>query len=589
MGLPSRLHQATSWVPEKALVLRVLVTLAALLAGGLSLFTNPPRVPFDSDLKSDFAVILPVSGMRLPDGIKSGDQINYAAQTEATLAVLLAPYVPAGVEHSLVLTRNGKSRVVQFHVGSATSVGLFLSLINAFSVLAILLLGLVTLWRGTDWSAWGLSVFALSILIGSAIGQTSLPPYWNIAAYFTQIMLTGPMPFYGLYLTSNALIGRPVTPRHARNWLYALILMVMIVTELAPMAMILVARYRDLILPLNVIGGCLAVCMLAVPILVLAAGFVTADATRKMRIKWVLAGTSLLIPLLLFSFLHLSALDQATGTILLVATARSTLTALIFAIYSFAVLSTRLVEVRVVINRAVVFTTLMTLVVGFLGVTESLIERSAIGGSASLALEVAVPLGLGALFHQAQQKIEALVDRVFFRREHQSRATLREFVRDAGYVESAELLVERMVTAFARHACGAGAAVYEQRGRRFERLASLEVWPDSIDADDAALVRLRATLTPLDLHALGSELGADGVALPLALRGRLFGVLVCGPRAAGRYAQTEILELGQAARDVGASLFALRARLNEGLIERLAQGKIELDEAVVEARQLIRI
>jgi hypothetical protein len=117
----------------------------------------------------------------------------------------------------------------------------------------------------------------------------------------------------------------------------------------------------------------------------------------------------------------------------------------------------------------------------------------------------------------------------------------------------------------------------------------LATWPGLIDPDDPALVRLRATLTPLDLHESESAFGSNGLALPLALRGRIFGVLVCGPRPAGRYAQAETSELGQAAHDVGASLFALRARANEVLIERLAQGQLHADRAVSEARRLAGI
>jgi hypothetical protein len=111
-------------------------------------------------------------------------------------------------------------------------------------------------------------------------------------------------------------------------------------------------------------------------------------------------------------------------------------------------------------------------------------------------------------------------------------------------------------------------------------------WPHQLGVDDPALVRLRATLTPLDLHESESLLGAEGLALPLALRGRMFGVLVCAPRAAGRYAQAEAGALAQSAHDVGASLFALRARANELLIERIAQGQLQADYAVNEARRL---
>jgi hypothetical protein len=99
-------------------------------------------------------------------------------------------------------------------------------------------------------------------------------------------------------------------------------------------------------------------------------------------------------------------------------------------------------------------------------------------------------------------------------------------------------------------------------------------------------VRLRATRAPLDLHGLNSNLDTDGMALPLALRGRLFGVIACRPRTAGKYAQSEMDELGRAAHDTGAALFALRARANETLIEQLATNRITPQQAITEARSL---
>jgi hypothetical protein len=331
--------------------------------------------------------------------------------------------------------------------------------------------------------------------------------------------------------------------------------------------------------------------MLAIPLLVLATGYVAAGAEQKLRIRWVLTGTAMLVPLLMTSFvdqLHLLARVDMQHLLTVV---RALLTAAIFSFYAYAVLSQRLVEVRIVINRALVFGALMMMVVGAMGAAESLIERTALGTRESMALELAVPLALGIVFHRLHRWIEAAVDHLIFRSEHASRRALRDFVRDAGFIENADTLVTRLVSAFARHAGGRGAALFEWRGGGMECLAQegLATWPGLIDPDDPALVRLRATLTPLDLHESESAFGSNGLALPLALRGRIFGVLVCGPRPAGRYAQAETSELGQAAHDVGASLFALRARANEVLIERLAQGQLHADRAVSEARRLAGI
>ena len=208
----------------------------------------------------------------------------------------------------------------------------------------------------------------------------------------------------------------------------------------------------------------------------------------------------------------------------------------------------------------------------------------------SSAIEIGVPLALGVLFHHLHRRVAALVDRLFFRREHHARAELGAFVRDAGYIESPQVLVQRAVATFGRCAGGLGAALYEARAWKWLRSGRDEAgaaYPAAIDEDDPALVRLRATLTALDLHGLDSRLGAEGLALPLALRGQLFGVLLCGPPSAGRHAQADIDRLAQAAHEVGAALFALRARANEALVESLANGRMDLDQAAAQARQLL--
>ena len=76
-------------------------------------------------------------------------------------------------------------------------------------------------------------------------------------------------------------------------------------------------------------------------------------------------------------------------------------------------------------------------------------------------------------------------------------------------------------------------------------------------------VKLRAHDSELDLHDAPSGLGGDGYAFPLRARGHLLGVLVVGPRPGEHYATEERELMAHVAHAVGASLFALRARVTE--------------------------
>ncbi len=586
---PAAAHAAPTWLgfTFRGLIIRLLVTIVTITAAIVPFAMPNRQLPFHFDPKSTYGIVTPRASTPMPIGLEPGTHVAFADQTLATRAVLLAPEVPGGRAYPLVIHHAGKPQTILVRTIRQPSDGPILFAIDLFTILAIVVLGLAALWRGRDWSAWGLAAFSLSVLIGSALGQVPLPPFFNLGASFVEVVFTGPMTFIGLYLSSRALAA-PAGARHRRGlWIYGAMALTMVCCEFSGIPMVLFAERIVATTALNLLGGSLAVLMLVVPLVTLASGYRGARPEQRLRIRWVFTGTLLLIPLLATSFLQALWLTKGSEATVLVTAFRAVLTAVIFGTYAFAVLATRLVEVRVAINRAVVFTALMGLVVGLLALVESLIENSALHGRAGLALEVAAPLILGIAFDQLQRRIEQIVDRVFFRREHRARETLHEFVRDAGFIEQSDVLVARMVAVFDRHSGGRGAVLYEMRTTMFERTAQHgHRWPDAIDGDDPALVRLRATLAPLDLHGIESALGADGLALPLALRGRMFGVLVCGPRSAGRYAQAETAELGQAAREVGASLFALRARANEALVERLALGQVAPHDATIEARQL---
>ena len=100
------------------------------------------------------------------------------------------------------------------------------------------------------------------------------------------------------------------------------------------------------------------------------------------------------------------------------------------------------------------------------------------------------------------------------------------------------------------------------------------------------MVRLRATLAPLDLAAVSSALGDSGLVLALAVRGRLESLLVCGPKAEGRYAQAEMDFIEKAASGAASCMIALRAALHGYFVSQVADGAVSSDRIVDEARRL---
>ena len=573
-------------------MLRLLAGL--LVAAGFALSLVIPRweLPFHLHAEAGAGVVAARSGMPLPAALHSGDRVPFDRQSAQVRAMLSNENVPGDRAYLLQVQRGSDHLVIAVHTVQRRNLHVHRPQWWAewTEQTLLLLLGLLTLWRGRDWAAWGLALLALSITLGNVLQALPVAPFANLALQVLEQWFYGPSTFLGLFCTATALVGRRVQFRRGLGLLYLLLLSALFVIEAGgQLSFVFTAAYEVPAL-LQWLLVVLELAGLGIPLVILVRGYFHAAVEARLRIRWILSGTLLLLPLMLIQLLlRNSALQGSPALQTWLRAIYTTLSGGVLALYTYAVLRQRLVEVRVVINRALVFALLMGLVVGLFALMESLIERSAIGESAGLALEIGVPLALGILFHQLHRRIEALVDRVFFHREHRARQALADFARDAGFIESPQTLIARAVEAFGRDAGVVGAALYEARDAGFEcggRDGAGPAFPGHLDQDDPALVRLRATLQPLDLHGIGSALGCEGLALPLALRGHLFGVLMCGPRPAGRHAQADIERLGHAAHEVGASLFALRARANERLIEALALGALSPAQATLQAREL---
>ena len=572
-------------------VLRLIIGVLAVAGFALTLVIPRRELPFHLRQNAKGGVIEARRWIPLPAGLRVGDRVVISQQTPLMRAVLIRDNVPGNRTYHLRVQRAGSMLTVAVHsvVQSQSAESSQLRWVSWADQAMMLALGLLTLWRGRDWAAWGLAILAFSTTFFNMLTELPSPPFLGLVLLMITYWLGGPMSLLGLYLTANALVGWRPRLLHGPVIAYLLVLLSLYALETGSILAFFMFAVVEIPLVLQSLLILAGLAGLGVPIWVLLRGYVHAAAEARLRIRWILSATSLLLPGMLIQLALQSEAIQQSPAQMWLRWAYLAISTSVVGLYTYAVLRQRLVEVRVVVNRALVFTLLMGMVVGLFALMESLIERSAIGESAGLALEIGVPLVLGVLFHQLHRHVEALVDRVFFNHEHRARAALSNFVRDAGFIESPQTLIARAVETFGRDTGVTGAALYEVRDTGFEcsgHDGANSAFPDRLDQDDRALVRLRATLEPLDLHDEGSALGADGLVLPLALRGHLFGVLVCGPRTAGRHAEADIERLGRAAHEVGASLFALRARANESFIESLALGVLSPAQATLQARKL---
>ncbi len=326
--------------------------------------------------------------------------------------------------------------------------------------------------------------------------------------------------------------------------------------------------------------GLLLLAAYLVPIALLVASHRHADARQRQRLRWLLWGSVVfvagLIPIdlsLPLSNVVINLLSVGLGT-------------LGGAAMLYAVLRHRVVDVTVALNRALVYAVTTSLVLGLFALLESLIERSALGRSAGLVLELAVPLGLGAALSSVHRRIEAAVERFIFRHQYRMETALRRFAEDCAFITQPESLFELSIEQIARHTGAPLVALYERtaEGYACQRQRGNPALPDRVGADDLAFVALRARNAPLKLHDNRSALGMDGYAFPLMLRGNLLGALVVAERPSEHFAADERALLFHVAHEVGMALFALRAQESEARAQE-SQSQVLAAEARAQASE----
>ncbi|HSC47663.1 MAG TPA: GAF domain-containing protein, partial [Gammaproteobacteria bacterium] len=256
--------------------------------------------------------------------------------------------------------------------------------------------------------------------------------------------------------------------------------------------------------------------------------------------------------------------------------------------FLYAVLKHRVVDISVVIDRALVYGLVTTLVVGIIAAVNSLALRETLVPGAGLLLQVVVPLALGIVLGRVREYTDRVVERVFFRNKYLAENALRTFARHAEHIEDAPALLEATVREIRRNLKAPSVAIYSAEGSAYLRVgqAGDKRSPESLATDDAALVALRAEQRAVDLADLESGLGADGCAFPMMVLGRLRGVLVCANRPGEHYAADEKQLLTQVAREVGATWRILRARDNEAYVRAMAEGELSLKAAREKAKTL---
>ena len=558
------------------LILLSAIVVAATVYGCWGSFQRRPHLPFTVRwVGAHHARIEPLPGLTSAS-LHSGDRLDLTAQPRATRIALVGNDLispPASARYPLLIERGAAQlrATVQAINGHRSDSAYWFAWITLCLLAMYASIALLALWRGHDCAAWGLAFWAMAAPLAFAFAV--LPARDNSIALLT---LLGYLGFsmaarIGFYVMAESVAGRAIRPGQRALWrsLFALALGAAAVINIGGKLGVVTAGWAGLMQPW--LQWFIPASYL-VPVALLAVSFRQADAQQRQRLRWMLVGSVVVmgavsvfdIPLPL-SFLVTALLTQGL----------STLAAILFL---YAVLRHRVVDITVVINRALVYALTTSLVLGLFALLESLIERTALGRSASLLLELAVPLGLGVALSSVHRRIEALVDRFIFRRQYRAETALRRFGEDCGFIREPERLFTLGIEELARHTDAPQVALYERGPEGEGYVCRCQVGepalPETIATDDRAFVALRARNAELALRDTPDALGTEGYAFPLMLRGDLLGALVVGERPGEHYAADERALLFHVAHEIGAALFALRAQaIEDQLNEARAQAR----------------
>ncbi len=282
------------------------------------------------------------------------------------------------------------------------------------------------------------------------------------------------------------------------------------------------------------------------------AALAAARGAERSRIAWVITPFMIFYVAEMMLFVAPAILpSEQHGSALVVAYGFANLGAFLAPLgMTYSLLNRRVLDIGFALNRVAIFSGVSIVVVGAFMLFEWGLGSWLQGQShtTSIAVGAAVALLLGFSIRFVHDRVEHVLDRVFFRKRHEDEAAIRRFAREAAFITDPSLVMGRTVEVLENHADASFArlALSNGNGKYAE-----------VSENDPAVVSLRTWHCKLDLHVIDTQFEGE-FAYPMIARGRLVGVLLLGPkRSQESYAPDESDAIDDLAHHVGGVLDVL--------------------------------
>jgi hypothetical protein len=540
-------------------------------------------------------------GVPMPAGLRIGDKVYLSDMSPATRSFFMVggSNPPRGTSIDLpVRDPDGSLRHVQIQFMpvdflNGNVLNMATELVSYLLNLFVAALGLLLLWRGQSRAASGVAVWCFATLLQYVFGIIPVPvPYGNMLNWLgTTLSTLGTL--VGLYIVADGLTmgARTAKRRRGSQWLFASV----VVLYAIGMTVFNTHFYLhgDFKVFDNVSWGLKVIVVLhftavLTSLSVLAFSYRRCDPVNQARIRWILFS---LTGYLIYYVLTLTAgrLGLPIFVLNMIAT---TLLALTFVGFAYAVLRHRLVSLQVVLNRALVYGLITSLVVGVFAAMLSFLEHETLNTETNRTLALLVPLILGMGLNTLKRNVDAYINKIFFRHRHQAEESLAQFARTCAYVEDTEILLDLTADELFRHGGPQALAIYlteaGKAGAKLVRQRGTGDYATHLSVNDLGFLRLRAGDLDIDLHGIASGLGSEGDVYALTIRGQVLGFIVLGARPAEAYTSEERRLFALVAHQVAVALHALRLEDQYRLLQELAEGAFtSLPTAQAKAKELI--
>lgn len=306
----------------------------------------------------------------------------------------------------------------------------------------------------------------------------------------------------------------------------------------------------------------MAICSVAIILVALWISWRRSAGTTQGRLAWIgVCMGSIYTSYLLINLNPFLSTPISDATFALY---QNTAIFLAFCGLGYAILRHRLFDFAFVVNRAVVYTIVSTLLLLIFAVTEWGVDKLLHfeGRQKNLIVDAVVALCIILSFHRIQHWVGHKVDLTLFRQWHEAAKQLRHFIEKAAHISDAGALRTKFITAIEAFCGTTGCTIYEldaDRGFRLQQ-STLASSPAAIDANDDVVIELRTSRAPVYVADVRSGLPGE-LALSMTSRGYVRGLVLLGPKANGQnYRPDELALLTTSVQRLGLDLEGLRVQ-----------------------------